>query len=109
MRFISMQQKKQNLTSSHTQPTSSHHPLILTHSMTTKELADMPVDELIERNKQILEAKASLVLASSMTDEDIKNHATRADNVKLGQYIKLAALSVGAFLLVLITAFFLFR
>jgi len=68
------------------------------------------VDELIASNKQRLAAKASFILASALSGEDIANHSLRADNVKRAQIVKLVALVlIGVALLLVALKFFFLR
>ena len=71
---------------------------------------EMSVDEMVQRNANILNAKSSLIIASGLKDGDVASHAIRADNVRRGQYIKLAVIGcIALTLMILVFAFFIHR
>ena len=66
------------------------------------ETTERAVDDMVEHNRQVLDAKASLLLASSMNEDDVKNHSIRADNVMRQHYIKAGILVLGVIVVVLV-------
>ena len=76
----------------------------------SKHGAQKSTEELIASNQRRLGAKASFILASALSGEDIANHSLRADNVKRAQIVKLVALVLtGVALLLVALKFFFLR